>query len=953
MIPYSNEYLLQYTSTLNNKDYISGLKGMEKGTNYTGRKIENTFLKIGKSISSIITPQNLATAALLGFTYQVSKSVKNMILYEKKLDKVNTLLKVGKSELNAYGFELKNLSSKLGVDSLGMLEASYQALSAGVKKNNLIEFMEIASKGAIAGATNTETAITALTSVINSYKLETSDAKDVMDLLLTIQAKGVTTLGELGSVIGEVTSISSVLGVNLDDLGAAIAQITQNGNNTAKTMTMLKQMFAELSKEGQQADKNFRKITKGKSFKDFISEGNSLSDALNLMNEYAKKNNKSIIDMFGSIEAGSAALNLTGKNINDFNDKLNDMKNKAGETKKAYILASNNIASEWKKLTGSVSTHWQSIVTKLEKPITITLRTIRQGIDGESNLSENIQYKKLELQDLKEQIAEKEKQLQIHKDNYNKLTNNGKDTYKVNKYIADERKIQSAIGGLNVKKYNLEVFLEPQLEKEKTNQAKNEMNNFHKEIQEKMVKAKDYEKNGYKGREKEYKIFLLSLRNLKNKNKNIFLSDFGFQNNNELENKIKKVSSKIEMLTTIKIKSEEDLKEEMLRIDKEILTNKSNQLSNLNDLYNKGNIDKKEYDAKLKELDSSNTLNQQREYKKALESLKSFYEERGNIIESNKLDKQILEIEVKIKGLEGQKMGAVDDSELQDFRNKQLEDEENFRTEQLKREWEFLEKKGALKIQGKISDEQFENDKQAFKLSQSIAQEEFNIIQLEKKRDFYLQQGNMEKEAYNLQKQIIKRKEDLEKGAKKIQATKLKWNTWAENKKVDIQAKSANALLDTYSALAKGQIKSLDDFKKFAKMQLAELLLAKGQEHASLAISDTAKGISFAANPLTASLAPPEFMSAAKNAALAATWGVAAATLNSSDENEESNSSKKEITQSKYDEGIEKRSELGKKESEGNVIIDVSDSQMAKIMIKQIEKELNDGYNVTLIGKKK
>ncbi|MGB0405324.1 MAG: phage tail tape measure protein, partial [Fusobacterium sp.] len=198
---------------------------------------------------------------------------------------------------------------------------------------------------------------------------------------------------------------------------------------------------------------------------------------------------------------------------------------------------------------------------------------------------------------------------------------------------------------------------------------------------------------------------------------------------------------------------------------------------------------------------------------------------------------------------------------------------------------------------------------------------------------------------------IMKKKEDLNKGHIAAEKIREKWDNWAESKKVDIQAKSANAVLDTYSALAKGQIKSLEDFKKFAKMQLAELLLAKGQEHASLAISDTAKGISFAANPLTASLAPPEFMSAAKNAALAATWGVAAATLNSSDENEESNSNN-EVTESKYDDGIEKRSELGKGSEEQMVYIDMGDSAISKLLIKQIEKELNDGHNCSLFAKR-
>ena len=39
-------------------------------------------------------------------------------------------------------------------------------------------------------------------------------------------------------------------------------------------------------------------------------------------------------------------------------------------------------------------------------------------------------------------------------------------------------------------------------------------------------------------------------------------------------------------------------------------------------------------------------------------------------------------------------------------------------------------------------------------------------------------------------------------------------------------------------------------------------------------ISDTVKGISYAADPLTASFAPPEFASAAKNFAFAAALGV-------------------------------------------------------------------------------
>lgn len=846
MIPFSSEYLLQYMATLDTKGYVDGLGKMDNETSKKGNNISGIFGKIGSKIGSIITPQRLAVAGLTAFTYQMGKAVKQMILYEKSLDKVNTLLKVGKSELQGYGAEFRNLSARIGTDELDMLEGTYQALSAGVKKDDILGFMEIASKGAIAGFTDTQTSITGLTSILNAYKLEMSEASNVMDLLLTIQNKGVTTLGELGAYMGEVTPISSMLGISLNEVGAAIAQVTQNGNNTAKTMTMLKAMLAELSKEGQTADKNFRALT-NKSFKDFIAEGNTLADALNLMEEYAKKNNKSLVDMFGSIEAGSAALNLTGKNADGFTEKLNDMGKSAGELEVAYTLATANISSEWKKFTGMMGKHWQSFVNVMQEPITLTLRTVRQTLDGEDNTKENIERKKAELLDINNEIARlrQEKKDYIQSGNVN---------------ITDREIFEKKIDRLYAKGKKLEIELEPIFKQEKIDTENKKFDDFAKDIQSKMSTATEFEKNGYRGREAEYKNFLLNLKKLKAENDNVYLGDFGFSNEEELNKKIESI--------------------------------------------------------------------------------------------------QIAGAEV----LEAEKKNAED---LKAFRETQAEDEKEFRQKQLEREWDFLAEQGALKLQGKISDEEFENEKQAHRLSESILQEEFEISQLEKERNFFEEKEGLSEKVVDIDKEIIKRKQDLINGDKKALATKLKWETWAESKKVDIQQKSADAILDCYTALAKGQIKSVEDFKNFAQMSLAELLLAKGQEHAAKAVSHGVQAVSNVA--LSASYtalgrydkaaeasvaAKTEMFAAAKNAAQAAAFGVAASAISTSESSSGGGSSSNGKTTTSYDDGINSRTDTAK-ESEGTVYIDVSDSQMAKMMIKNIEKELNDGYNVTLIGKKK
>ena len=75
------------------------------------------------------------------------------------------------------------------------------------------------------------------------------------------------------------------------------------------TGTYLKAMLSELSKSGSIADITLRELT-GKGFADLKKEGTSTTEILSLLNAEAQKNDKTLKDMFGSVEAGSAALVL-------------------------------------------------------------------------------------------------------------------------------------------------------------------------------------------------------------------------------------------------------------------------------------------------------------------------------------------------------------------------------------------------------------------------------------------------------------------------------------------------------------------------------------------------------------------------------------------------------------------------------------------------------------------
>ena len=372
-----------------------------------------------------------------------------------------------------------------------------------------------------------------------------------------------------------------------------------------------------------------------------------------------------------------------------------------------------------------------------------------------------------------------------------------------------------------------------------------------------------------------------------------------------------------------------------------------------NRLLDLGAISKEEYNKNIEKMDRELLNRQNMTNLESLKEMEEYYKKIGDQAKANEYHKKVIEVEIDIQKRTSVSMGGDFDDREDEYLEEERIKRKQFQAELLQDEWENLNDIAEMKEAKKLSEEEINKraeDAMFYMEEKRLTQE---AKELENRLAFYETDKNYAEKALDTKLAIkeneIKQLELKNKKMGKNDKERIDWVKWKEKYETNISERSANAVMDTYTALATGQIKSLDDFKKFAQMQLAELFLAKGEEHAAIAISDTAKGISYAANPLTASLAPPEFMSAAKNAAIAAAFGVAASLVSPDSETSE----KEEKRSTIYDEGIEDRIETSRNESEGSVIIDVSDSEISKFWIKQIEKELNDGYNVTLIGKKK
>lgn len=242
--------------------------------------------------------------------------------------------------------QLKGVSRELAgqADVVELTSAAYDVASAGfTNAADAANILKAASLGATGGFSDINTVGDAATSVLNAYGMQADKAGKLVDGFIQTQNDGKIVIGEYAANIAKVAPVAAALGVPLEEVNAAVAQITAGGQGAEVTFTALKTAFAQ--------------IAAGKVGKEFeglgveITAATLQSDGLAGTLEKIKKSGAdagTIIKAFGT-EAGPSILAL----LNDtekYNKLLENQKNSQGQAAKAAFEASDTINGALKRL---------------------------------------------------------------------------------------------------------------------------------------------------------------------------------------------------------------------------------------------------------------------------------------------------------------------------------------------------------------------------------------------------------------------------------------------------------------------------------------------------------------------------------------------------------------------------------------------------------------------------
>lgn len=330
-------------------------------TSALGGEAEQAGATIGNNIGSAI----IKAVAALGIGKMISDAITNGMDFEQSMAKTSTLFSGTTAEFEALQSQIMQISSETGVAASQLAEAAYSAESASVPMKNLGPMIEASAKLATAGFTDIDTALSATAKTMNAYGMMSDNTAEtqanmerVQKILIQTQNKGITTVGELGASLAQVTPTAASAGVSFEQVGAALAQMTAQGTPTAQATTQLRSAIAELSKSGTTASNALAEAAKGTqyagmSFTEMMANGADLGDVFGMLQDYADQTGVSMLDLWSSIEGGNAAMSIA-KDLDTWDSNLEAMGTTANVVGDAYSTMADTVSFKLDKVKNSM-----------------------------------------------------------------------------------------------------------------------------------------------------------------------------------------------------------------------------------------------------------------------------------------------------------------------------------------------------------------------------------------------------------------------------------------------------------------------------------------------------------------------------------------------------------------------------------------------------------------------
>ena len=309
-------------------------KDLEDQSKSTGGALDG--LKAGLvNVAAAIQIAQAAVGALAAAMATLRVPAQLAIDFEREFALVATLSDQVGADLERGLLELAGRVPQTAGD---ITKATYQAISAGIDPGQVVDFLDAASKAAVAGNTTLTASVEALTTAVNAFASQGVTAAQASDVLFATVKAGVTTFDELNASLGQASAVAAY-GVSLEEVGAAVASLTKLGFSTSDAITRINGAVKAIANPVGAAAAQFKRLGVEVGIDRLQAVG--LAGVLADIEKATGGSAAQIAKLTNRFEAQQGLLGLLGSNYEGFEENLQRTGGAAGATSDAFDKLSN------------------------------------------------------------------------------------------------------------------------------------------------------------------------------------------------------------------------------------------------------------------------------------------------------------------------------------------------------------------------------------------------------------------------------------------------------------------------------------------------------------------------------------------------------------------------------------------------------------------------------------
>ena len=192
----------------------------------------------------------------------VGASVYMATKFQSEMSLLSTAAGLPAPKVKAIGDGVKSIAMETGEPLSQLSDGAYLVAKSFGKQGaaGQLDILRAAAEGATAEHVDLSTATNALTSVMKGYGLGTGKAVSTQNELIAASGLSKTTMQDFAGSLSSVVPLASALHVGFDQVGGAIATMTQHGETADNATQNLSNLLTNLAGQNNVASKAMQQL---------------------------------------------------------------------------------------------------------------------------------------------------------------------------------------------------------------------------------------------------------------------------------------------------------------------------------------------------------------------------------------------------------------------------------------------------------------------------------------------------------------------------------------------------------------------------------------------------------------------------------------------------------------------------------------------------------------------